>query len=89
MFSSVSVQGTAEFSSELMDGAKFNSHDSGSHFKKSTLEAFKNGLLPKEKKFSETSLSLKLQGRFSMQSLHIDKSGGTDLERGYGDVPRS
>ena len=50
----------------MVDGAKFNSHDSGSHFKKST---FKNGYWKKKSYMFVTEL--KLQVRLSMKSLGI------------------
>ena len=49
----------------MVDGAKFNSHDSGSHFKKST---FKNGYQKKKEYIFVTGL--KLQVRLGMHSLH-------------------
>ena len=68
----VSVQRTAQTSFRIflqnrimVNGAKFNSHDSGSHFKKST---FKNGCWKKNSNIFVTEL--KLQVRLSMQSLH-------------------
>ena len=51
----------------MVYGAKFNSHDSGSHFKKST---FKNDYQKKNSYIFVTEL--KLQVRLSMQSLHIN-----------------
>ena len=68
----VSVQITAQTSIRIflqtrimVDGAKFNSHDSGSHFKKST---FKNGYQKKNEYIFVTGL--KLQVRLGMYSLH-------------------
>ena len=49
----------------MVDGAKFNSHDSGSHFKKST---FQNGYWKKNSYIFVTGL--KLQVTLSMPSLH-------------------
>ena len=49
----------------MVDAAKFNSHDSGGHFQKST---FKNGRC---KKYSNIFVTkFKLQVRFSIQLLH-------------------
>ena len=53
----------------MVDGAKFNSHDSGSHFNKSN---FKNGCWKKNSWIFVSEL--KLQVRLSMQSLHRGKS---------------
>ena len=51
----------------MVDGAKFNSHDGGSLFKKSSL---KNGY--RKKKIYTFATELKLQVRLSMQSLYSD-----------------
>ena len=70
----------------MIDGAKFNSHDSGSHFKKST---FKNGCQKKNSYIVVTEL--KLQVRLSMQSLHMNtfllvwKKISTFLKKKMGD----
>ena len=43
----------------MIDGAKFNSHDSGSHFKKST---FKNGHWKEKSYIFVTELKLQVRG---------------------------
>ena len=58
----------SEFSSRIMvDGAKFNSHDSGSHFQKPT---FKNLKMATARISNIFAIKFKLQVRLSMQSLH-------------------
>ena len=67
----VSVQRTAQTSFEIflqtrimVDGAKFNRYDSGSHFKKWTFR------IATERKIDIFATELKLRVRLSMQSLH-------------------
>ena len=49
----------------MAGGAKFNSHDSGSQFKKSTLKD------DYRKKAYMIVIKLKLQGRLNVKSLHL------------------